>query len=161
MHQSQKGNCTGWFSVSTWHRLELSQRKEFQLGKCFHEIQLWDVFSISDQGGRAPCGWCHLWACSLGSREQAEQARGGKTVKNIPPWPLHQLLLPDLLQFQSWLPSVMNSNVENVSWINPFLTNLLLGHDVCAGIETLTKTATFLILQSFNTVSHGVVTPQP
>ena len=38
----------------------------------------------------------------LGSiREQAEQARGGKPVK---PWPLHQLLLPDPLEFQSWLP---------------------------------------------------------
>jgi hypothetical protein len=31
----------------------------------------------------------------LGSiREQAEQARGSKPVSNIPPWPLHQLLLP-------------------------------------------------------------------
>jgi hypothetical protein len=38
----------------------------------------------------------------LGSiREQAEQARGGKLVRNIPPWPLHQLLLPDLLEFQT------------------------------------------------------------
>jgi hypothetical protein len=38
----------------------------------------------------------------LGSiREQAEQAREGKPVKNIPPWPLHQLLLPDLFEFQS------------------------------------------------------------
>jgi hypothetical protein len=38
----------------------------------------------------------------LGSiREQAEQARRSKPVKNIPPWPLHQLLLPDLLEFQS------------------------------------------------------------
>jgi hypothetical protein len=38
----------------------------------------------------------------LGSiREQAEQARGSMPVKNIPPWPLHQLLLPDLLEFQS------------------------------------------------------------
>jgi hypothetical protein len=38
----------------------------------------------------------------LGSiRELAEQARGGKPVRNIPPWPLHQLLLPDLLEFQS------------------------------------------------------------
>jgi hypothetical protein len=27
----------------------------------------------------------------------------------------------------------------SVSLINPFLPNLLLGHDVCAGIETLTK----------------------
>jgi hypothetical protein len=30
----------------------------------------------------------------------------------------------------------------NVSRINPFLPNLLLGHDVCAGIETLTKAVT-------------------
>jgi hypothetical protein len=38
----------------------------------------------------------------LGSiREQAEQARGSKPVKNIPPWPLRQLLLSDLLEFQS------------------------------------------------------------
>jgi hypothetical protein len=38
----------------------------------------------------------------LGSiRKQAERARGSKPVKNIPPWPLHQLLLPDLLEFQS------------------------------------------------------------
>jgi hypothetical protein len=39
---------------------------------------------------------------ALGSiREQAEQARGSKPVKNIPPWPLYQLLLPDLLEVQS------------------------------------------------------------
>jgi hypothetical protein len=38
----------------------------------------------------------------LGSiRKQDEQASGGKPVKNILPWPLHQLLLPDLLEFQS------------------------------------------------------------
>jgi hypothetical protein len=38
----------------------------------------------------------------LGSlREQAEQARASKPVSNIPPWPLHQLLLPDLLEYQS------------------------------------------------------------
>jgi hypothetical protein len=34
-------------------------------------------------------------------REQAEQGRGSKPVRNIPPWPLHQLLLPNLLEFQS------------------------------------------------------------
>jgi hypothetical protein len=38
----------------------------------------------------------------LGSiRKQAEQASGSKPVRNIPPWPLHQLLFPDLLEFQS------------------------------------------------------------
>ena len=30
-------------------------------------------------------------------RKQAEQARGRKKVSNIPPWPLHQLLLLNLL----------------------------------------------------------------
>jgi hypothetical protein len=65
----------------------------------------------------------------LGSiSKQAEQARENKPVSNIPPWPLHQLLLPDLLEFQSWLLLVMNSNVESLSWINPFLPNLLPGH---------------------------------
>ena len=42
----------------------------------------------------------------------SEQARGGKPIKNIPPWPLHQLLLPDLHEFQSQLPLVMNSSME-------------------------------------------------
>jgi hypothetical protein len=30
-----------------------------------------------------------------------EQARGSKPVSSTPSWPLHQLLLPDLLEFQS------------------------------------------------------------
>jgi hypothetical protein len=38
----------------------------------------------------------------LGSiRKQAEEARGSKSVNNIPPWPLHHLLLTGLLEFQS------------------------------------------------------------
>jgi hypothetical protein len=37
----------------------------------------------------------------LGSmRKQDKQVRGSKPVSNIPPWPLHQLLLPDLFEFQ-------------------------------------------------------------
>jgi hypothetical protein len=39
-------------------------------------------------------------AVSGSIKEQAEQARGSKPVKNIPPWPLHQLLLSDPLEFQ-------------------------------------------------------------
>ena len=36
----------------------------------------------------------------LGSlREQVEQARESKPVKNIATWPLHWILLPDLLEF--------------------------------------------------------------
>jgi hypothetical protein len=38
----------------------------------------------------------------LGSiRKQTEQTRGSKPVKNVLPLPLHQLLLPDLLEFLS------------------------------------------------------------
>jgi hypothetical protein len=33
-------------------------------------------------------------------RKKAEQDRGSKPIRNIPPWPLHQLLLPDLLECQ-------------------------------------------------------------
>jgi hypothetical protein len=83
-------------------QLELSQRKEFQFEKCLHEIQLWGIFSISDQGERPLMGGTIPGLVVLGStREQAEQARGSKPVKNIPPWPLYQLLPSDLLEFQS------------------------------------------------------------
>jgi hypothetical protein len=52
----------------------------------------------------------------LGSKlKQAEQARGSKPVSNILPWTLHQLLLPDILEFQYWHPLVIKSNVETVS----------------------------------------------
>jgi hypothetical protein len=36
-----------------------------------------------------------------------------------------------------------------VSQINPFLPNLLLSHNVCAGIETLTKTVPILVCGIF------------
>jgi hypothetical protein len=66
---------------------------------------------VIKRGG--PMGGAISGLVVLGSiREQAEQARGSKPVSNIPRWPLHQLLLPDLLEFQSSLPLVMKSNVE-------------------------------------------------
>jgi hypothetical protein len=70
------------------------------LGKYLHEIQLWGIFSINDEGGRPLVGGTISGLAVLGSiREQAEQARGSKPVRNIPPWPLHQLLLPVLTFF--------------------------------------------------------------
>ena len=45
-------------------------------------------------------------------RKKAEQTRESKPVRNITPWPLHQLLLPDLLEFQSRLLLEMNNNME-------------------------------------------------
>jgi hypothetical protein len=56
------------------------------------------------KGERPLVGGTISWLFILGSiREQAEKARGSKPVRNIPPWPLHQLLLPDLLEFQSYI----------------------------------------------------------
>jgi hypothetical protein len=69
--------------------------------KCLHEIQLWGIFSVI-KGGRPLVGGAIPGLVVLGSiRKQAEQARGSKPVRDIPPWPLHQLLLSDLLEFQS------------------------------------------------------------
>jgi hypothetical protein len=129
---------TGWFYLSTW--LELSQKKELQLGKCLHEIQLWGIFSISDLGGKAPCELDHLWAGSLGFYKRAGWASQGEQASKEHPsmasasapasWPV-------------WVPVLTSFGDEqqygSVIWINSFLPNLLLGHDVCSGIETLTK----------------------
>jgi hypothetical protein len=54
------------------------------------------------KGGGPIVGGAIPGLVDLGSiRKQAEQFRGSKPVSNIPPWPLHQLLLPNLLEFQS------------------------------------------------------------
>jgi hypothetical protein len=60
-----------WLVLCQLDTTEVSQRMELQLGKCLHEIQLWGIFSIIDQGGEAPCGWDHLWAGSLGFYKRA------------------------------------------------------------------------------------------
>jgi hypothetical protein len=76
-------------------------------GASFEEIPPLDPtvrhFSQLVIKGEGPLvGWSIPGLVVLGTiREQAEQARGSKPVSNIPPWPLHQLLLPDLLEFQS------------------------------------------------------------
>jgi hypothetical protein len=143
--------CSGWFCESTWHRLELSQRKELKLGKWLHEIQLWGIFSIIDQGGGAPVGGTIPGLVVLGSIkehtdrfsafwlrssvEHAEQASkehpSMASASASASWP-------------AWVPVLTSFSDEqhhgSVSWINPFLPNLLLGHDVYTRIETLTKT---------------------
>jgi hypothetical protein len=65
VYQVDKGSLYWLVLGVNLTQLELSQRKELQLRKCLHEIQLQGIFSISGQGGKAPCGWYHLWAGSL------------------------------------------------------------------------------------------------
>jgi hypothetical protein len=65
----------------------------------------------------------------LGSiRKDAEQARGSKPVRNIPLWPLYQLLLPDLLRF----PGCRNSVPGPLKFHPPWLP--------CHGIQLLPET---------------------
>ena len=139
------------FDVSTWHKLELSHKKELQVRKCLHEIQLWGIFSISDQGGQSPCGWCHLWAGSLGFYKRAGWESQGKQASKEHP-SMASASAPT--SWPAWVPVLTSFGDEqqhgNVSRINPFLPSLLLGHDVCAGIETLTKTPG-KAFQSFHT----------
>jgi hypothetical protein len=129
--------------VSTWHSWSYHRERSFSWENASMRSNCKSFSQLVTKGERPLVVGAISGLVVLGSvREQAEQARGSQPIRNIPPWPLHQLLLPDLLEFQSSLTLVMNSNVESVSWINPFLPNLLLGHDVCAGIETLSKTLT-------------------
>ena len=76
----------------------------------------------------------------LGSiRDQAEEARRSKPVRIS----FHGLCISScFLTCLSSSPDFLGDEQQygSVSLINPFLPNLLLGHDVCAGIETLTKT---------------------
>ena len=134
--------CTSWFYVSSWHKLELSQRKELQLRNCLHEIQLWGIFSISDQGGKAPCGWCHLWAGCLGFYKRAGWASQEKQASKEHP-SVASASAP--ASCPVWVPGLTSFDDKqqygSVSQINPVLPNLFLGHDVCEGIETLTKTS--------------------
>jgi hypothetical protein len=125
--------------VSTWHRLELSQRS-FSWGIPPRDPAV-RHFLISDEGGKAPCGWDHLWAGSLGFYKRAGWASQVRQASKEHP-SMASASAPAF--WPAWVPVLTSFGDEqqyrSVSWINPFLPNLLLSHDVCKGIETLTKT---------------------
>jgi hypothetical protein len=80
------------------------------------------IFSISDQGGKAACGWDHLWAGRLVFYKRAGWASQGKQAsKEIS---LHGLYLSSC--FLTCLSSCPDfhcdeQQYESVSWINSFL----------------------------------------
>jgi len=99
--------------VSTWHSWSYHRKRSFSWGNASMRSNCKAFPQWVIKGERPLVGGTISGLVVLGSiREQAEQARGSKPVRNIPPWPLHQPLLPDLLEFQSWLPLVMNSSME-------------------------------------------------
>jgi hypothetical protein len=90
------------------------------------------------KGGRAHCGWCHPWDGSLGFCKKASWTSQGKQASKSHP-SMASASAP--ASWSAWVPVLTSFGDEqhygSVSWINPFLPNLLLGHDVCGGIETL------------------------
>ena len=84
---------TGW----SYHR-----ERSFSFKSAFMEFSCGPYFHLVIKEGWPLVGGTISGLGVLGSiRKQAEQDRGNKPVNNIPPWPLHQLLLPGLLEFQS------------------------------------------------------------
>jgi len=99
-----KGTVLASF-VSTWHSWCYDRERSFSWENASMRSNCKAFSQLVIKGERPLVGGTISGLVVLGSiREQAEQARGGKPVKNIPPWPLHRLLLSDLLEFQSWLP---------------------------------------------------------
>jgi hypothetical protein len=100
---------------------------------------LWGIFSINDQGGKALCRWDHLWAGSLGFYKKADWASQEKQASKKHP-SMASASAP--ASWPAWVPVLTSFGDQqqygSVSCINSVLPNLLLGHDVCAGIETLT-----------------------
>jgi hypothetical protein len=90
------------------------------------------------KGGRAHCGWCHSWAGSLVFYKKASWARQRKQASK---WHPSMASASAPASWPAWVPVLTSfgdkQQYRSVSWINPFLPNLLLGHDVCAVIETL------------------------
>jgi hypothetical protein len=94
---------------------------------------------LSDHG-RGPVVGGTISGC-LGFCKKASWVNQGKQASK---WHPSMAFASAPASWQAWIPVLAFFGNEqqcgSVSWINPFLSNLLLGHDFCAGIETLTKT---------------------
>jgi hypothetical protein len=94
--------CTGWFCVNSTQAGVITEKGASGEGNASMRSSCKAFSQLAIQGGGSLVGGAISGLVVLGSiRKQAEQARGSKPVSNIPPWHLHQLLLPDLLEFQS------------------------------------------------------------
>jgi hypothetical protein len=119
--------------VSTWHSWSYHRERRFSWGKASIRSNCKAFLQLVINGERPIVGGTISGLVVLGSiREQAKQASkehpSMASVSAPAFWP-------------AWVPVLTSFGEEqqygSVSQINPFPHNLLLGHDVCAGIETL------------------------
>jgi hypothetical protein len=127
--------------VSTWHSWSYHRERSFSWGnasmryncKAFSQLVIkgegplvgGTISGLGCLGFYKRAGWAS-------QRRQASKEHPSMASASAPAsWP-------------AWVPVLTSFGDEqqygSVSRINPFLPSLLLGHDVCAGIETLTKT---------------------
>jgi hypothetical protein len=85
-----------------------------------------------------------LWLVLGSIRKQAEQAMRSKPVSSTPPWLLHQLLPPGScpIEFLSWLPSVMNSDMEE--WAIETLCS-----PICCNLQLLGFSGTHYVVRGY------------
>jgi hypothetical protein len=113
-------------------------------GSSVGEMPPWDPavrHFLSDQGGGPLVGGTISGLVGLGFYKKASRASKWKQASKEHP----SMVSASAPAFwPAWVPVLTSFSDEqqcsNVSWINPFLPSLLLGHDLCSGIETLTKT---------------------
>ena len=147
--------------MSTWHKLESSERRESHLRKHLHKIKLnasleGTVSIVIGRGGPSP-----LWVVPtlgwLGSiRKMAEHVMRSKPVSSTLPWPPHQLLPPGSCPV--WVPVLTSFDDEqqygSISQRNPFLSNLVFSYVFIATMETLTLTW-IILMASGKVVLNG------
>ena len=151
--------CTGWFSVSTWHRWSYHRERRFRWGTAsmISSCKTFSQFVI--KRGRSQLivsGAIPGLVVLVSKRKQAEQARASKPVKQHPSMPLHQLLPPSSCPVWVPVPTSFGNEQQhlNVSWLNPFLPNLLLGHDVLCRNTKLDEDRCFLFDGEYTTWTH-------
>jgi hypothetical protein len=104
-------------------------------GASVGEVPPWDPavrhFLSWWSSGKAQWGWCHPWAGSLGFYKRAGWASQGKQASKEHP---SMVSASAPASWPAWVPVLTSFGDEqhcgSVSWINPFLPNLILGHDV-------------------------------
>jgi hypothetical protein len=127
--------------VSTWHSWSYHRERSFHWENASMRSNCKAFSQLVIKGGKAPCGWDHLWVGSLGFCKRAGWASQSKQASKE-----HSSMASASApaSWPAWVPVLTSFGDEqqygSVSWINPFLPNLFLGHDACARIETLTKT---------------------
>ena len=136
-----RDHCTGWVLCQLDTGWSYHRERILPWGNASMRSSCKAFSQLVIKGGRAHYGWCHPWAGSPGFYKKASWASQVKQSSKQSP-SIASASAP--ASCPVWVPVLTSFGDEqqcgSISWINHFLSNLLLGHDVCAGIKTLTKT---------------------